>query len=173
MGHPFKNGQNWSKGIPLTGIDKILIGLSLLVLVVSLAHLGVVYPTLPETVPNHIGFNGEPDGYGHRYELLIFAAVEVACWVLLFICNFRPEGISLPKALVNRRPPEAVVVGTRYFLNSTLLVVTLLVAYILESTIQIALGTMGLSVAVIWGLVAVLIIIIAVYCYWLWRGHNE
>ena len=172
MGYPFKNGENWPKDIPLTGIDKILIGLSLLVMVISLAHIAMVYPTLPETVPNHIGFNGEPDGYGPRYELLIFAGVEVVCWGLLFICNFHPDGINLPTTLVKRRPPEAVVVGTRYLLNSTLLVVTLLMAYILECTMQTALGTMAMSVAVIWGLVAVLVIISVVYFYWLWRGHS-
>lgn len=64
----------WPKRLPLSLLDKIMIGISALLVVLALARLAMVYGDLPEVIPSHYGLNGEVDGTGGKSTLLILAA---------------------------------------------------------------------------------------------------
>ena len=59
----------------------------------------IVYPSAPETVPIHWGLNGEPNGYGGRFEgLFLLPLMAVGIYLLLlFLPKIDPKGANYEK----------------------------------------------------------------------------
>ena len=56
---------------------KLLFLMGLLCLVNLAGHL-YLYPSLPDTVPIHWGFDGQPDGWGGKSSILFTASLPFA-----------------------------------------------------------------------------------------------
>lgn len=160
----------WPKRLPLSLLDKIMIGVSALLVVLALARLLVVYGDLPEIIPSHYGLNGEVDGTGGKSTLLILGGVDVLCWAAVVAGNFFPQAINVPVFLL-RRSGEEIIQGTRVLLNVIAILCAGLFWYLLEVTVQIALGSAAaISNIVMFGFVGALILACLVYFFWLWRA---
>lgn len=160
----------WPKRLPLSLLDKIMIGVSALLVVLALARLAMVYGDLPETIPSHYGLNGEVDGTGGKSTLLILGGVDVLCWAAVVANNFFPQAINVPVFLL-RRSGEEIIQGTRVLLNVIAILCAGLFWYLLEATVQIALGSaVAISNIVMFGFVGALILACLVYFFWLWRA---
>ncbi|MFR3225827.1 MAG: SdpI family protein [Blautia massiliensis (ex Durand et al. 2017)] len=61
---------------------KLLILLGVLCLINFAGHL-FVYPSLPDTVPTHWGFDGQPDGWGSKSSILFLAALPFLMLLLI------------------------------------------------------------------------------------------
>ncbi len=160
----------WPKRLPLSLLDKIMIGVSALLVVLALARLAMVYGDLPEVIPSHYGLNGEVDGTSGKPTLLILGGVDVLCWAAVVASNFFPQAINVPVFLL-RRSGEEIIQGTRVLLNVIAILCAGLFWYLLEATVQIALGSaVAISNIVMFGFVGALILACLVYFFWLWRA---
>lgn len=63
---------------------KMLIALGAVCLVNFIAHL-CFYPALPDTVPTHWGFDGQVDGWGPKYMVLVTALIPAAILLLIAV----------------------------------------------------------------------------------------
>lgn len=52
-------------------------------IVAPLVYLGFIWRQLPATVPTHFGLNGQPDQYGSKWTLVLFAGVQMFLYFLL------------------------------------------------------------------------------------------
>ena len=160
----------WPKRLPLSLLDKIMIGVSALLVVLALARLAMVYGDLPEIIPSHYGLNGEVDGTSGKSTLLILGGVDVLCWATVVAGNFFPQAINVPVFLL-RRSGEEIIQGSRVLLNVIAILCAGLFWYLLEATVQIALGSAAaISNIVMFGFVGALILACLIYFFWLWRA---
>lgn len=65
--------------------NKKLYWVLMVVSMISFLGLVAAYPSLPETVPTHWGFNGEIDGYSAKSTLLFMGLVPMICTLLFVI----------------------------------------------------------------------------------------
>ena len=63
---------------------KMFLGLLLLCLVNFAAHL-FFYPHMPDIVPTHWGFNGQADGWGPKYTILILCALPLIILIMMAV----------------------------------------------------------------------------------------
>lgn len=71
---------------------KLLFLMGLLCLVNLAGHL-YLYPSLPDTVPIHWGFDGQPDGWGGKSSILFTASLPFAMLLLLAVLpRMDPKG---------------------------------------------------------------------------------
>lgn len=162
--------QNWPEKLPLSLADKLMIGVSTLLVLLTLARLAMVYGDLPATIPTHFGFNGEADGFGGKSSLLILGGVDVLCWAAMVAGNFFPQAINVPVFLL-RRSGEEIIQGTRVLLNVIAILCAGLFWYLLEVTVQIALGSAAaISNIVTFGFMGALLLASLIYFFWLWRA---
>lgn len=163
--------EKWPEKLPLSLLDKILIGVSALLVILALARLAMVYGDLPATIPTHFGFNGEADGYGGKSSLLVMAGCELLVWAVVIVNNILPQTINVPVFLM-KRPAEEIVRGTRVLLNAMAIVICAFFWYIQEVTVAIALGagTAGLHPAALIAFMVGLFGAMIAYFIWLWRA---
>lgn len=163
--------EKWPEKLPLSLADKLMIGVSTLLVLLTLARLAMVYGDLPATIPTHFGFNGEADGFGGKSSLLVTAGCEVLVWVVLIVGNFLPQTINVPVFLM-KRPAEEIVRGTRLLLNAMAIVICAFFWYIQEITVAIAMGAgmAGLHPAALIVFMVGLFGAMIAYFIWLWRA---
>lgn len=160
----------WPKRLPLSLLDKIMIGVSALLVVLALARLAMVYGDLPEIIPSHYGMNGMVDATDEKSSLLILAGVDVLCWALVVVFNFFPQTINVPVFLM-KRSGEEIVRGTRVLMHGIAIICAGLFWYLIETTVQVAVGAaVGISNVVMFGFIGVLILACLIYFFWLWRA---
>lgn len=163
--------EKWPEKLPLSLLDKILIGVSALLVILALARLAMAYGDLPATIPTHFGFNGEVDGTGGKSSLLVIAGCELLVWAVLIVNNILPQTINVPVFLM-KRPAEEIVRGTRVLLNAMAIVICAFFWYIQEVTVAIAMGagTAGLHPAALIVFMVGLFGAMIAYFIWLWRA---
>lgn len=82
--------------IPRTYGDWFFYAASLAGLIFMAGCLIYFWPKLPETIPTHFGFSGEPDGWGSKSTLLILAATAFGLYLLLTVVGFFPHTYNYP-----------------------------------------------------------------------------
>ncbi|APV43484.1 putative membrane protein [Dehalogenimonas formicexedens] len=108
----------------------------------------IVYPSAPETVPIHWGLNGEPNGYGGRFEgLFLLPLMTIGIYLLLLV---------LPKIDPKRANYEKF--GGVYRIIRTLLVVFMAGIHgVILASIKGASIDIGMAVMVMVGLMFVVL----------------
>lgn len=56
----------------------------------------VAYPSMPEIVPIHFDFNGEPDSFGAKTSVFALIAIMLALTLLIFWLAARPRIVNYP-----------------------------------------------------------------------------
>ncbi len=162
--------EKWPEKLPLSLADKLMIGVSALLVLLTLARLAMVYGELPATIPTHFGFNGEVDGHGGKSSLLVIAGCELLVWAVIVVNNILPQTINVPVFLM-KRPAEEIVRGTRVLMHVIAILCAGLFWYLIEATVAIAFGTMAaISNVVMFAFIGALIVSCVIYFIWLWRA---
>lgn len=154
---------------PLTTTGRILLQLNIIAIALIWLYPLMSYSSLPETIPTHFGFGGEPDKFGSKEDLLILPlAFSIAPAIILLITKFRftlinryPQFINLPAFYMNigkiREERRAYWVN-RYFEPLLLLSLSLSLSFLLlEFAIFDAARTGELP---FWFFIAVLVVVI-------------
>lgn len=77
--------ENWPNRLEYTGLEKMLMAVSIALLAVTMVRLGLNYGSLPAEIPTHFDFEGKVDGSDGKGSLLILAGVDVACTLLMLV----------------------------------------------------------------------------------------
>lgn len=162
--------RDWPVRLPFSLLDKVLFGVSLLLVLLTLVRLAMVYGSLPEIIPSHYGMDGMVDATDDKSSLLILAGVDVLCWALVVVFNFFPQTINVPVFLM-KRSGEEIVRGTRVLMHVIAIICAALFWYLIEATVQVAVGAaVGISSMVMFGFIGALILACLIYFIWLWRA---
>ena len=162
--------KSWPKRLEYTGLEKMLMAVSIALLAVTMVRLGLNYGSLPAEIPTHFDFEGKVDGSDGKGSLLILAGVDVACTLLMLVCGHFPGAINVPVSML-KRPAEDIIHGTRVYVYLTTILMVAMFWYFIEGMILVAKGVwMALPFFGFWAFLGLICIITAVYFYWLWRG---
>ena len=82
--------------IKLDTSDKFFEVISLLFLLANILIVALSISTLPDTIPTHFNFDGEPNDYGSKKELWIIPAVACFIYMLTGLLNSYPHLYNYP-----------------------------------------------------------------------------
>lgn len=123
-----------------TPLDRCLDAISFLLLLALLGTTLYYYKLLPETIPTHFNASGEPDAFGDKSSIFLFAGIAVLIYVVLYIYKGKPHLYNYPTTITEDNAPEYYSKASKMmrFLN---LVNILIFFYLQYQTIQTALGS--------------------------------
>ena len=147
-------------------IELISFGLVLL----SIAHLGMEYAHLPETIPTHFDMNGQPDGYGKKTTLIILPILSALLFVVLFTANKYPHTMNFPVKITEKNAAFQYENATRMIRIIMFFIVAIFYSIIYKS-IQIANGkAFGLGA---WFIPIFLIVLFGTIAYYLSKSMKK
>lgn len=116
--------------------------LALIGAIVAVVMPAYWYGQLPDTIPIHFGFGGEPDSYGHKATLWILPVVAAVCYSGLTVLARYPHTFNFPARIteVNAERQYANAVRMIRVLN---VLITCACAYFTWSIIRVAMGWQG------------------------------
>lgn len=125
--------------IQLEPIDSLIevIGIIGLILLIGLPI--IYFSELPETIPRHFGFNGQPDGFSGKGIIWTLPIVGVVMYVGMFWLNKYPHIFNYPQQITEDNAERLYKMATRMMRTLNALIACIF-AYITHSTIQTALG---------------------------------
>ena len=82
--------------LPNEPIDTFLDVTGFLVVVLIIGLVGYYYGTLPEEVPTHFNFKGEPDAWGHKSSMWTMPIIGALLFIFLFFINKIPQHFNYP-----------------------------------------------------------------------------
>jgi hypothetical protein len=113
-----------------------LLALAILANLISALLIASTWQSLPSTIPAHFGLSGEPDRWGGRWHLFLLLAVQSGTNVAFLISG-----------------------TTGLILNWLQAITSILFAFVVWSTIRVALGeARRLHPAILYGLMALMIV---------------
>ncbi len=77
--------------------DKVIELFGVIGLIILIALPIFYYNSLPETVPQHYGVSGEPDGFGGKENIWILPIIGIFIYAGLAILNKFPNILNYPK----------------------------------------------------------------------------
>jgi uncharacterized membrane protein len=119
-------------------LDKILKSFGFLGIIFMFAHLFIVWLDLPETVPTHFNFWGEPDGFGAKGNMLILPFVALGTYIMLTLISRFPNAFNYPENITAAQK-QYLYVNSRRMLNWLNLQIVYFFLYGTWKTTQIAL----------------------------------
>lgn len=121
-----------------TTLDWVLEAVSLTVVVAIFLNLAAHWSELPDQVPRHYGFSGNPDRWGGKNGLWVLPFTAVGLYILLTAASRYQGLINLPFT-VDRKLPDVrkLLITMSVFMKATIL---LSLAYISWAGINTALG---------------------------------
>ncbi|MBL7803820.1 MAG: DUF1648 domain-containing protein [Saprospiraceae bacterium] len=123
----------------LTPKDIIIELLAAIGLALTLGVAAWYYGHLPETIPTHFGPNGQPDGFSQKSRIFMLPALGLAIYIAMTLISRAPHKFNYPVTITpeNKEMYYRRAAGLVRFLKAFIM---LLFAYIVWSTVQIALG---------------------------------
>lgn len=125
--------------IPLTLGDKVVEAIGLLLVIAfwyfTLSH----FSQLPDTIPTHFRTNGEVDGYGNKWEIIILTIVGTLLYLGLSIVSRYPHKMNYLVTITeaNAVKQYSIVIKMFRILKIAIVMIFFLMAF---ETVQIALG---------------------------------
>lgn len=159
------SGRPIIRDLERSGIDITLEVLGLIGILFLIGLSAYYYPHLPNLIPQHFNWKGEPDGWGSKSFLLTMPIIGVALFALLTVLSRFPHVFNYPWAIteLNARRQYAI---SRQLLSVVKLVLIATFSYITWSMIGTALGQQhGLGLTFLMVEPALLLVIIGLYFY--------
>lgn len=125
--------------IPLTTWDMVLEGITIVALGLLFALPFFNYGGLPDEIPIHYNFKGEPDGYGSKAMLWLLPILGAAMSLGFTILSRIPHSYNYPVEVTSQNALSLYSSATRMMRSIKALIIVLF-AYITYSTIQVAKG---------------------------------
>ncbi len=125
--------------VPKESVDKAieLVGYGALLILFGLPV--ILYYSLPETIPIHYGFDGIPDGYGHRRMIWLLPAIGILLYGgMMWLANY-PHVFNYPVKLTTDNIYRQYRYAQRLLRMISTLVI-MLFAFLNYMSIQITFG---------------------------------
>lgn len=122
-----------------TAFDYAIGSLALLFVLAQVYLLLQYWSVLPDRLPTHYNFSGQPDAYGGKWSLLLILGISASLFVLMTVVALRPQVMNLPVSVTAEN--QEMVYGTAIrFVHLLRLLMGALFFYLLWGTIQVGLG---------------------------------
>lgn len=143
------------------------IGVTALLLLLLQGYLLMQYwSDLPERLPMHYNFRGEPDSYGSKASILFLPLIGVALFVMMTFVALNPQSMNLPVKVTDENREQVYAQGVR-FVHILRFLITCLFTYLLWGTINVGMGWQSqLDNRVLFGFLGLL----AVTMIWFFAG---
>lgn len=116
------------------------IGLVALLLLVLQVYLIIQYwPDLPERLPTHYNFRGEPDDYGSKTSILFLPLIGLGLFVMMTFVALNPHTMNMPVRVTDENREQVYAQGVR-FVHILRFLISFLFAYLLWGTISVGMG---------------------------------
>ena len=120
------------------------------------------WPVLPETIPTHFGFSGEPDAWGSKTTLLILPLTSLVLYVILTVVGLFPHSYNYLWAITEKNALEQYVLA-KALIGSLKVEIIWLFSYMVWKIIMISLrkadgmgdGLVLVFLAIIFGTVGI------------------
>ncbi len=124
---------------------------------------------LPGTIPQHYGFNGQPDAFGSKGMIWLLPLIGLIMFSGLTILNRYPHAFSYPVRITKENALRQYTFPTK-LVRILKAFVACLFCYLNYSTIQISIGKQsGLGTGFLLILVAGMFGVIGFYIYWAYK----
>ncbi len=126
--------------------DRVFVGLSLTVMVLTWAMAIWVYPDLPAKIPGHFGPSGQPDAYVDRtvWTVILPALLQVGLTGLFWWIYRHPQYSNIPSTVMITMMPEPyrgqLYRILRHLAVVMMLFINILFAHISLTTLSVSLG---------------------------------
>jgi len=140
--------------------SSLLLTINIILLVFIWIFIGINFAGLPETVPSHFAVNGNVDGASEKKAIWILPVIATFLFLLLVGISRDPDSpmLNVPKSYRNKE-------SLKFFANSTLLPILLLLADTVVESILIAQEKLrGMSNAV-FILLALVFVVIGIHIF--------
>lgn len=140
--------------------SSLLLTINIILLVFIWIFIGINFAGLPETVPSHFAVNGNVDGASEKKAIWILPMIATFLFLLLVGISRDQDSpmLNVPKSYRNKE-------SLKFFANSTLLPILLLLADTVVESILIARGKLrGMSNAV-FILLALVFVVIGIHIF--------
>lgn len=160
-----KNNKRPVLKLPLTGWEKGLEVLSVLGVLFVFLLVYQSWGILPDRIPTHFGFTGQPDAWGNKGNLFFLPIMVVAMYLFLTIVSRFPHTFNYPGKITEENAATQYLMA-RHLMAVLKLETIWLFAYIQWVTIEVALGkATGLSNLFLPIFIVVMVGTIVVYVY--------
>ncbi len=125
--------------IELDSQDRIIEAIGAVAIILLIALPAYYYGQLPESIPGHYDWRGQPDSYSNKATIWILPAIGIFLFVVLTAVNKYPHTFNYLTEITEENAPEQYrIVGKLMRGLNTL--ITCLFTYMTYSTILTALG---------------------------------
>ncbi|MFC3040510.1 DUF1648 domain-containing protein [Virgibacillus xinjiangensis] len=164
-------------------VDMLTIGVA----AISILYTVNYYGRLPEKIPSHFNFSGEPDAWGGKQTLVVLPAIHVLTVITFFFINYftviKQEDpreslrfVNIPfiqKKGLKKSEAEMVRKHSTRMIALLNLMVSLIFAYIQHGVIQTALGQQEGLGMIVQLLTAFLLFVPFVFLWMIYKGLRE
>jgi uncharacterized membrane protein len=128
--------------IQMTTLDKALEVLGIAAIIALWLYVIISFSKLPEKVPMHYNFNGQPDRLGKKEALFLLPAITTALYALLTIVNRSPHRFNYLKKITPENAVSQYTQATRMirYIKLALIILFFMIAF---QTQQFAKGNKG------------------------------
>ena len=148
-----------------TAWDRVGSGLGLAALTAMLLHLIISWPNLPERIPTHFGFSGQPDAWGGKGSLLAIPIIVTVMYILLGLLRKIPHYYNYAVTITEKNAQAQYSIGVSLitWLRTEICWIFLL---ILRASIRVGQGkTTGIGVVTL----LFIVVIFATLFYFIYR----
>ena len=141
-------------------VSSLLLTINIILFIFFWFFVGINYSDLPEIVPSHFTVNGSVDGVSEKKAIWILPVIAIFLFLLLVGISRNPDSpmLNVPNSYRNKD-------SLKFFANSTLLPILLLLSdTVVESTL-IAQGKLQEMSSAVFILLALVFIVISIHIY--------
>lgn len=114
-----------------------IIGLIALFLLIGLPIY--FYNQLPDIIPTHFDFNGQPDDFQSKWLIWLGPIVGLAMYILLSVINKAPHKFNYPVSLTEENVEQQYIIATKMIRVLRTIIVAMF-AYLAYASIQISMN---------------------------------
>ena len=154
--------------IEIDTTGRIIEALSVIALVFMIIIAVYYYGELPDTVPQHYDYNGNPDKYGDKSVMFVLPGIAMFLYIGLTILTMFPHIFNYPVKITKENAEKQYKLAIR-LLRTLKLVIIVLFAFITYASMKTALGEFaGVGV---YFLPVFLFIILGVIGYYAYKAY--
>jgi len=149
--------------------SSLLLAINMILLIFIWIFVGATYAGLPEIVPSHFAVNGNVDGASEKKAIWILPVIATFLFLLLVGISRNPDSpmLNVPQHYRNKE-------NLRFFANSTLLPILLLLADTVVESILIAQGKLQEMSNAVFILLALVFVVSGIHIFRMIReGRSE
>ncbi len=151
-----------------TFAEKLFDMLAILTAILTIIYLLIKWTSMPETVPIHFDFSGEPDRWGKRWILMLTLIIGIMAWIGMHFLEKFPQihnYMWLTKENVQRQYKNS-----QLLLNVMKNIILIFFSFMAYDSVHVALGKQ--SIMGLWSMTLFLILLFGPITFFVVRSYR-